>query len=989
VGKAVPEKKGFWPRVATVLVVLLSALVIAGVPGARLVPLVIERVAPPLPDEIRDRDASIEVVARAPDGVLLAGVTVRAVAILEGRAHLAGEGVTDAAGKVILSRLPRAEHWITAELDGRARASTAVALSSGQRRIEMLLASEHRLVVEVKDEKGKPVGGAEIEVAGKDPLPLGARTDPAGNANVRRLGAGPYLVVVRAAGLEEVTQHGVIEGSVARVVLRHLGVIVAHVVDAAGAPAPNAQVQIAGAMLWPARASAANDAGVVRIAALPAGTYAMRAVRGDELSPIEFDVAIKGSEEKEMTLHLERGQTVAVRISEGEAGAPTAGSLENKAISGAHVSLAEGGISPFPLEGVSDRDGRVRLGPVLRGPSTVSARADGFVARGGIPIPEPLPKELAINLARAGTLTGHVVDKRGFAVDGATIEVVGTDFYGAPIDDDPRRSRFREAHFASALGGPALLVSAGELGVVPGPVPPIPRSFDPPSPIPGAAHSLEEPWVTRNDGTFRASPVSPGRVRALVRHPQFVEAISDVVTISSGGQAHVEVVMQAGGSLEGVVVDAGGRPVAGARVLLAATRGAMEHTARTASDGTFAFASVPELVTISVTTDDDLSAVRARVTVLIPDGTRKAITVTLAAPRLPMPVVVKDDRGYPVDAAQLSVSSLDPSSPLRATVYTNARGEASIDGAQGISLRIEVFSPRHAPSAITVEPSATSIAITLGRAETARGEVRSTRGEPIADAEVVLYTELGAKRAKTDAAGLFSIAGLAAGPARMRVRAAGFAPAFRDLAIDPREGTGPVTLARVELPREGIVQGTVVDERGDPVQGARIARDRAPTYLAAGPIPPGLAISDAHGRFRLTELPEGSLAFEAFAADVGRGRAEGVRVVAGRSTDDTRITVKRDAEAAPELPTSGGVAVTLGETNADEVVLVAVSEASAAERAGLAPGDIVLEIDSHVVRTIAEARRSLNGPISDDVIVKLRRAEKALTLRVPREQVRR
>lgn len=983
-------KQGLWPRVAAVIVLIFCALVIAGVPGARLVPLVFERVAPPLPDEIRDRDASLDVMARSSDGSRLAGVMVRAIAILEGRAHLAAEGVTDASGSVTLSRLPRAEHWITAELDGRARASTAVALGSGQRQIEMQLESEHRLAVEVKDEKGKAVGGAEIEVAGRDPLPLGARTDPAGNATVHRLRSGPYIVVARAPGLEEVTQHGVLEGSVARIVLRHLGVIVVHVVDAAGAPAPKAHVQIAGATLWPPRAADTDGAGTVRIAALPTGNYAMRAVLRDELSPIEFDIPIKGSEEKEITLHLEVGQSVALRVSEGEAGGLIADGLENKAIPGARVSLAEGGVSPFPLEGVSDRDGRVRLGPVLRGPSTVSARADGFVARGGIPIPQPLPKELALHLARAGVLTGHVVDKRGFAVDGASIEVVGTDFYGAPIDDDPRRSRFREAHFASALGGPAPLVSAGELGVVPGPVPPIPRSFDPPpSATAGGGRTLEEPWVTRNDGTFRASPVSPGRVRALVRHPQFVEAISDVVTISSGGEAHVEVVMQAGGALEGVVVEGDGRPVAGARVLLAATRGAMEHTARTASDGTFAFASVPDVVTISVTTDDDLSAVRARVTVVIPDGSRKTITVTLSAPRPALPVVVKDDRGYPVDAAQLSVSSLDPSSPLRTTVYTNARGEASIVGAQGISLRIEVLSPNHAPAAITVEPSATSISISLGRAETATGEVRSTRGEAIADAEVVLYTELGAKRAKTDAGGRFSIAGLATGTARMRVRAPGFAPAFRDVAIDPQARTGPVSLARVELPREGVVQGTVVDERGNPVQGARIARDRAPSYLAAGPIQAGMAISDAHGRFRLMELPEGSLAFEAFAPDIGRGRIEGVRVVAGRSTDDTRITLKRAEEKIPELPSSGGVAVTLGETNADEVVLVAVSEASAAERAGLAPGDVVLEIDTHPVRTIAEARQGLTGPVSDDVIVKLRRAEKALTLRVPREQVRR
>ncbi|MDB4994052.1 MAG: hypothetical protein JWM74_1484, partial [Myxococcaceae bacterium] len=749
-------------------------------------------------------------------------------------------------------------------------------------------------------------------------------------------------------------------------------------------PAAGARVLIAGAALWPARAADTDATGTVRVASLATGSYALRATRKLDASAIELGVAVKGGESKEVTLQLAPGMTVTARVVEGEGTDAPAGR-------GARVTLAEGGLSPFPVEGVSDANGVVRLGPIARTLASLSVQADGCVARGGLAVPEPLPAEVRLELARAGTLSGRVVDARGFPVDGATLEVVGTDFHGAPIDEDPRRTQFQQAHFQSALGGPRPLVPAGELGVMPGPVPAIPHTTSAAMPIAqGVATPPAEPWVTRNDGTFRASPVSPGRVRVLVRHPQFVEAMSDLVTLTSGGDAKVEVVMHAGGALEGRVLDPSGRAVVGARVTVVATRGSMERTTRTGNDGSFAFASLPEAVALAVSTNEDVGQVRARLALTIPEGGKREVTITLGDLRPPIDVRVKDDRGYPVDAVQLGVSSLEADSPLRATVYTNARGEAKVEGGKGLVLRLEASAPGFAPRAVTTEKTTAAIDIVLSRAESATGEVRSHRGDPIADADVVLYTELGAKHARSDARGEYRVTGLAAGPARLRVHAPGFAPIARDIAIEVSSGQRPSELPRVELAPEAVVEGIVVDGRGDPVQGARIARDRVPTYLAVGASPSGVAVTDARGHFHLGELAEGTASLEAFAPDVGRGRAEGLRVVAGRTTDGVRIVLKQALdEKTVEPAASGGVAVTLGLTNADEVVLVAVADGSAAERAGLAPGDVVIEVDGAKVASIAAARGKLSGPLGDDVVVKLRRGERALALRVAREPVHR
>jgi C-terminal processing protease CtpA/Prc len=119
-----------------------------------------------------------------------------------------------------------------------------------------------------------------------------------------------------------------------------------------------------------------------------------------------------------------------------------------------------------------------------------------------------------------------------------------------------------------------------------------------------------------------------------------------------------------------------------------------------------------------------------------------------------------------------------------------------------------------------------------------------------------------------------------------------------------------------------------------------------------------------------------------------------VRVVAGRTTDRVRIAIASDGARAPGArehgEATGGVAVTLGETSSPpDVVIVSVVEASEAERAGLAPGDVLVDVDGADVRTMEDARGRLSGPVEQDVLVHVRRGERTLALRVPREPVRR
>lgn len=979
-------------RFRGILIALIALVYVASWRGAVLPPFVIELVAPVVPKEVSDRDGIVDVVVRASEGDkgALEGVRVRAFAMLEGVAHAAAEAKSDAEGRATLHELPQAEHWIVAEAPGRARASQMVVVVSGARRLDLELGPEHLLDVDVKDESGRALANAELEVRGTDPFPVGARTDAEGHARVGRLGEGPFTVVARAPGYEEVTKRRVPEGALVSIVLGRQGALVVEVSGADGAPAAGARVLLesSGAV----RVSETDKEGRVRIAGLDSGSYALRAVSGTLVSSIELGVVLSKGEERHVGLKLAPGIMITVHVVDG---------VTDEDVANAKVTLAESGISPFPSDGVTDKRGRVVLGPIALGPATISARAEGFVLRAATPIDGVASTEVKIALSRGGTLIGKVTDARGYAVDGATIRVVGTDLDGMPIDEDPSRAVFREAHFSAQLAGPSPLIPAGQLGVMPGTVPPIPHgvalSFGGASPTPstsrGANPESGEPWVTGRDGTFRAAPVTPGRVRAVVHHPQYVEAMSDIVLLQSEKEATVTVVLQRGGSLEGRVVDSRGRAVSGAYVTALATIGSLERATRSGTDGSFAFAALPETITVLVAREDDASTIVARVDVTIPEAGKKTIEIALPEPRPALAVKVTDRRGTAIEAAQVSAVSLDPAEAVRVTAFSDARGQAQLAGAKGIPVRIEVRASAHASRVLMTTAETAELVVELAAAERIAGEVTARRREPLANAEVTLRTESGIRRAQTNKDGAFTIGELAPGPARLRVRLPGYAPDERAVTIEERGGRRPTEVPRFELAEEGVVEGVVVDERGDPIAGVRVAKDLVPTYLPVGSKESGMVTTDAKGKFRLGELAEGMTTIEAYAPDVGRVRRSDVRVLAGRTTSDVKLTMVRGEGSTKESNASGGVAVTLSETaaglSAAEVVVVAVAEASEAERSGLLPGDVLVDVGGATIGSIAEARQRLSGPVHDDVLVGVRRGEGIVRLRITREAVRR
>lgn len=939
-----------------------------------------------------ERDGALRVSVQGADGQGLVGAEVRVFWEQQRRFFAAGQVTTGDDGVGVMTRVPRGRVWILAEAPGFARASTQLVIEGGARDVTLVLAPATDLKVRVTDETHAPLAGATVLVTTSDPLPFGALTDANGNAVLGRLGKGPFSVKASAVGFESVTRGGV-SGAV-ELALRRLGSLTVHVKLADGTAAAGASVEIGGATLWPARSALSDSAGTCKIAGLLAGSYDLRATLGGQVSRVLMGLLLGRGENQEVTLVLEPGRFVTALVTDGSGPNP-------HLVPNADVVLAEEGLSSFPLRGRSGTDGKVTLGPISNGPATLSGRAPEFVGSAVVPVPDVLTGPIPLPLLRGGVLSGEVVDARGFPVDGASIEIIGSDSAGLPISETPQLLRFRRSHFSWAMAGPPPLISAGELGVMPGPIPPIPGSN-----AALAAAALESqaqpldaeeelaPWITSVSGHFRAAPVTPGRVRALVRHPDFVEGVSDAVLLLPGGEANVKVTLLRGGSLEGRVKDDRDNPVAGAEVEVVAERGTFQRATLTASDGSFAFSALPREVTVNVRRAENPTRIAKRIPLEVEEGKKETLDITLPALREPVTVTVLDDEGRALELAEINVLSLVPDVPLRHTGFSDQQGQIEVPDARGLELRIAVQAPGFVAQTLLApgKDARAAFELKLSRGALVEGRVTALRGRSgVEGALVTLHSQGLRKTTTTNRDGDYRFADVALGQARVTVSHPDFAEADASASIqDTGRRDRAFTLATIDLEEPGAIEGEVLDERGDPVAGARVAVGRAPSYLPAGPLPRGVATTDARGAFSLPGLRAGSTTIDVFSPDRGRGSAR-VDVQSNRTASGVRITLKPSgSDQDPFAP--GGVAITLGERgtgDALEVVVVTVAEGSEAERAGLLPGDVLSAVGDAKPSSMQEARSRLSGPLQTDVVVSVIRNGAPQRFSVLREAVRR
>lgn len=922
-----------------------------------------------------------------------AAAKIRIFYEFDGKYHLVGAATTDAAGKARIADLPRGVIWVTAEAPEMARSSTQIVMDEAERDAELILGAAHSQEVTITDEQNTPIPSATVLVSTTDPLPYGALSDPSGRATVGRLGKPPYRIQVSARGYESADLRGIV--APVSVKLRRLGALLVRVEDGTGAPTSGATVMLSGTSLWPARRVTTNEQGQANVHGLLAGSFDLRAIKGDLVSRTELGVVLARGEQKPIVLRLMPGRKVTVLVTDGE-GEPLV------PVANADVVVTEGGLSTFPERGRTSNDGRVVLGPFEPGPLSASATARDFVGTSVVPIPEDTTAPVRVALRRGGTIVGRVVDPFDHAIDGASIEIVGIDFSGLPIAETPRYRELQAAGFARALGGPEALMAVGELGVTQGPVPPIPGA------APGADYLLSgeearqqrplnikaandvEQWVTRYDGSFRAHPVTPGRLRALVRHPAYVEGLSDLVTLTPGGTAEVKVVLHAGGAIEGIVVDRWGRSVGGVRVELSASLGSRVQSTYTAEDGRFAFASLPSEVTLTVARPEnpDRPVVRERVTVR--EGKREPVRIVLPEARDAVEVLVVDERDQPLEGVEVVLASLEPDTPLRQTRFTGADGRVTFEDARDLAVSVALENPGYASGVERVSKAGAQIKLVMRRGVLTTGRVTSVRGRvPVAHARVTVVSGGRRRIASTNSEGVWELADVPEGPVHLVVEAPEFPVVEVDRSVERQTRLDRAfDLGEIDLPDAGAVSGTVVDTRGDPVVGAQVSVAPISGYSPAGALNKGTAVTDRQGHFRLAPVAVGQLIVHALAPGVGRGSSQSVEVLRDRERSDVQIRLDQPIQDEARGASNAGVAISLAQEGAN-LVIELVAPASEAERSGLRPGDHLIAIDGTRPRDIGDARSRLSGAENSDVLIEVERQGKQLRVRSTRELVRR
>lgn len=913
---------------------------------------------------------SIALEVRDADGNLLSGATASVEGVEGSNARATGKGTLRIDG------VPVGAQVVVVDAPGFARARLSYEVGRAPGLLEVALDPEILLAGRVVDESGGELGGARLLVRlDADPVapPFAAVADEHGNFAVHGLPAERVVLEARRDGYEATTQsfelgRGAIEHAI--VVMRRSGTLVGRVVRPDGSGAARAEVVLAGSGVWPPRSIVAGEDGTFRWTGLPGGIYEVRARSGGLVAhPIE-GLAVGPEREARVELRLIQGVSLQGIVVDVATDAPIAGAV---------VTVAEEELSLSVRATETGADGRFTLAGLLPVRHNITVQATGYVRSGPNEVPvggEPI----RVELERAATLEGIVVDQRDRPVAGASIEVLGDSgsFAGVASTGFGRTLLSYQAH------GPSLLESGGALGVTLGDVPPIPIDGDfalGATGVGAAATGL----TTDAEGRFRIDGVAPGTIQIRVQGPPHAPAISPPMRVGPGEvRSELRIVLPDGGEVSGRVLDSGGYPVGFMVVMLHAEREPVPRTMVTEEDGTFSFGGVlGDAVLTALPTDQPA----ARERFAVRQGERKVVNLRLSTDLKDVRGRVRDARNFPIAGARVSLVSLRSNTPFERSTFTDEDGTFLFAAVPEPPLQVSVDHPAYAPyQSPVIQNRETELRVVLAMGGAVVGTVIDERsGDPIADARVTIRRggQVLVERG-TAADGTFRAERIEPGRISIEVSTANHLSTTVERTVTPdRHGDGELDVGTIRLATAGRIEGRVLDAYGDPVPGATVV-------LEGGRGAPLEATTSAGGRFAIERVPVGSYMLSASHAIAGDTRETGVRVDAGSDERGYELRTDRRYQADSDDPGAAlatGVAVAV-RTDGSAVVVTWVAEGSAAERAGVREGDVILAVDEEEVTTASAARSLMRGPVGVPAILEIDRDGRAQHLRVTRETFR-
>jgi protocatechuate 3,4-dioxygenase beta subunit len=469
-----------------------------------------------------------------------------------------------------------------------------------------------------------------------------------------------------------------------------------------------------------------------------------------------------------------------------------------------------------PVSTRTDADGRFRLTLRVRQPHRVRAEAPGLAGR---TLKDVVPgATVAIDLGAGGAIDGVVRDgETGQPASGVRVETADEDTVAVP--DEPSVGRIRA--------------------------------------------------TTDANGRFRLAGLGPGRHSVTARARGRGHAVRNAVPLG----ARIEMTLEPTATLHGQVTGPDGAPVAGAIVTPVRVRGGAIESGQTDAPGRY------EVIGLAGGVYDLAVRASGLAPGVVPDvfvearGEAQADVTLRPGARVTGRLV--DGAGKPL-AGRVHVGEIGG----HPTPYVLADLLGASAGADGRFTLEAVPTGDHALGAeargqaaqrVEFGVSAAQKQVDLGdvRMETGlviRGRVRTAGGDPVADA----FVEGNPRRARvsrhvrvrTEADGMFALAGLEPMTHHVAAAAAGFGRAEADL----EPGGEPVEL--VLEPGSGIV-GRVVDDRGNPIDSFRVvARNTVESRPWAWE-----SFDAVDGRFELKDVSPGSYVVSVEAPERAPGTA--------------------------------------------------------------------------------------------------------------------
>lgn len=290
--------------------------------------------------------------------------------------------------------------------------------------------------------------------------------------------------------------------------------------------------------------------------------------------------------------------------------------------------------------------------------------------------------------------------------------------------------------------------------------------------------------------------------------------------------------------------------------------------AETAADGTFAFANLPPGNYDFLLSSDRYAVQSEKGWAITPDIEKNPLRFTMSRGFEIDGRVIRKDGGSPAGVRVVAVVNLDDEAslthPTKVMTITDEGGRFKLKGLPaGQAVIAAAFADRPTVIAEDVRvPQKSFVEVVVDGQAALAGRVVDEESRPVASADItaVMAGSSGSvATTRTDADGLYKLAGLPIGPMPMVfINAEGFAPYpddFMSMARRPAAAVAPLSAGRNEkdftLKRGSVVRGVVRKKSdGRPIDGARVAVASATSTFTGSPT----ATTDADGKFEISGL---------------------------------------------------------------------------------------------------------------------------------------